>query len=752
MCRLLVLLVALVAVLPAAAEGPREFVQAVEFPYYLLPRPLWERELVWLKTIGVRTVAFSIPWSWHQTEAGVYDFTGTTSPRRDLVGLVRTLRRLEMRAWVRPLPPVKGMVSAGYPAVHDGRAQRAWLNALEQQLATQTASHGGPVAYVEGRSLAIDAPAPPAPVTTVSARDTAAMARSRKAIAAAHGALLWEEVEDSLYPAGWAADAAALWHEGAVGLNGEERPTVAVLRRNADLVTRWSAVFPALRETALSKPAVKWPAGVSAVGVVSGLASAAVVTNSGTAPFVGEVRIREPLTRRILIIPGVAVPPGESLWLPVSVSLGVDGLCQNCSVFSPAEHIVYATAELHTVEFENGTLAMEFAAPVAGEAVLQLARQPSGPFLAGGRPAKFDWDEKTLRVRLPIPAGQGPARRVRIALAMEAPETSAFFVDARRLIAGQINVVSTSYSSPEIAARSRLRLPSGYTAQPTVKSPVEIDYAVNVPADAAHGDWVNLALEADGVLMGRARLQLFRPASVRWSEAVRVHFGQAELAVDSPVAPMDAKAGRTIEIVIRNNSPQIQSCRVEAAGRGLSFSPPRTEIAIGAMMERPVSLRVFPDGAPAGLAGWRLRVTGCATLDLPMRLLLVPRGQSVAWSADLDGDGTPEWILENQKVRAVFSARDGGRWQEFTWKDTGTNFLPAGGAWAAPVAVLVRAADGALEFVAQEWKRTVRLGANGLEVEQTTALPADGIAAGKRDGAWLEVVHESPSRTRFALQ
>ena len=55
------------------------------------------------------------------------------------------------------------------------------------------------------------------------------------------------------------------------------------------------------------------------------------------------------------------------------MSLGPDGLCRECTNFSAAEHIVYATAELLSVEFENGILAMEFAAPAAGEAILQLA-------------------------------------------------------------------------------------------------------------------------------------------------------------------------------------------------------------------------------------------------------------------------------------------------------------------------------------------------------------------------------------------
>src|SRR6267143_1104419 len=43
---------AFVALLAAANGFAAEFVQAVEFPYYHHPRPLWERELVWLKNIG----------------------------------------------------------------------------------------------------------------------------------------------------------------------------------------------------------------------------------------------------------------------------------------------------------------------------------------------------------------------------------------------------------------------------------------------------------------------------------------------------------------------------------------------------------------------------------------------------------------------------------------------------------------------------------------------------------------------------
>ena len=79
----LVLLCTAALLAPALHAAPRaEFVQAVEFPYHQYPRHLWERELVWLKNIGIRTVAFSIV------------APSPSDPRADLVGFLKILRRL----------------------------------------------------------------------------------------------------------------------------------------------------------------------------------------------------------------------------------------------------------------------------------------------------------------------------------------------------------------------------------------------------------------------------------------------------------------------------------------------------------------------------------------------------------------------------------------------------------------------------------------------------------------------------------
>jgi hypothetical protein len=605
---------------------------------------------------------------------------------------------------------------------------------------------------VEGRALAIDAAAPPSPVTTISAIDAAASARSREAMSSARGALLWTDVEDALYPAGWAANPATLLRQGAVALSGEENPATAALRRDAALLRGWARLFAGLHRVTLPKPAAgHWPEGVSAVELVSPAASALNITNASQKPFHDDLRVVEPLTRRALVVPGVSVGPGQSLWLPLSVSLGPDGLCRECTNFAPTEHVVYATAELLSIESENGILAMEFAAPEPGEVILQLARRPTGPFLAAGMPTEFDWDEPHMRARLKIPAGTGQGHRVRIGIAIEPPDTSAFFNDLHRLVIGRGNTVSTVYSSAEVAARSRLRLPEGYTATPTTRSPNEIDYEIAVPADAIHGDFASLALEADGVALGRARVQLFRAASVRLLSGMQLHFGpRTEITPDPPIAAIDPKGGN-LEISIRNNSSQIQTYHLEPAGKGMEFLPPKTDLSIGPTDERRVEFRVFPAEGASSVRDWTLTVAGGASLAVPMRVVLVPRTAAVVWTADLDGGGAPEWILESAKVRAVFSTQDGGRWMEFTWKDTNTNFLPEMGIFAQAGPVEVRQNGDALEFTGKGWKRTVTLQGAALTVEQSTPLPPETLTTEKRGNLTLTVERPVPTRAVYGL-
>jgi hypothetical protein len=172
---------------------------------------------------------------------------------------------------------------------------------------------------------------------------------------------------------------------------------------------------------------------------------------------------------------------------------------------------------------------------------------------------------------------------------------------------------------------------------------------------------------------------------------------------------------------------------------------------VGGAAERRLSLRVFARQEGSGLRSWNLRVSGAADLDLPMRALLVPRGQTVVWSADLDSDGSPEWVLESRQVRAVFSGQDGGRWMEFTWKDGNLNFLPVQGMLAGPGPVEAHAAGDALELAGKGWKRTARLVDGTLTIDQTAPLPPERLAPERRGNVGLSVERSSPSRAVYRL-
>ena len=296
-------------------------------------------------------------------------------------------------------------------------------------------------------------------------------------------------------------------------------------------------------------------------------------------------------------------------------------------------------------------------------------------------------------------------------------------------------------------------MPEGFTAAPTSKSPNEIDYEIATPAEAVHGEYADLALEADGVALGRAHLQMFRPVSVRLMEAMQIHFGtEAELTPDPPIAPIEPKSGSNLELSLRNNWPGIQNYTLQAAGDGLDFFPPKSDVAVDAGAERRAPLRVFAHEGVDGLRDWHLKVSGGASQDLPMRVVLLPRGRTVAWSADLDGDGSPEWVLETQKVRAIFSAQDGGRWMEFNWKDTNLNFLPPQGAFAAVGPVEVHASGDTLTFTGNGWKRTVRLTDTTLTIEQSTPLPADKLTGERRGNLEFRIEHPAAARAAYSLK
>jgi len=164
------------------------------------------------------------------------------------------------------------------------------------------------------------------------------------------------------------------------------------------------------------------------------------------------------------------------------------------------------------MEYENGILALEFAAPNAARS---FSISPASP------PARSS-PEANPRLRLgrnhqtrapPHPAGKGAGNRVRIGLAIEAPDATAFFDSARVLLIGETNNLIAQFSSDAILQRSRLRAaPELHITQTRQRRPAQKRLPHRVPDTVIHGDRTELALEADGARMSHANPEYMRPS------------------------------------------------------------------------------------------------------------------------------------------------------------------------------------------------------------------------------------------------
>jgi len=608
---------AAVLILLSAAVAPA-WVESVEFPWNACPKPLWEAELVWLKNIGITHV--SLP------------------PARDvpqLTEVLRIIRRLGMEADLEgPVPDA---------------------------LLPLTRAHGGP--------LTDPLPGPP---VRLSALSPAAVTRSRDLLISGTGALLWTDAEETLGADGY--------RPGAVNFAGEETLATVPLLRSARLAAYWSGTFPSLRRmpgaSALrpaavpGKPVPPAPS-VSQFTGENGISVVSIVNKSAKA-WAGGVRVFYPAAKRAISIPGIAVPANDALWLPVNVPLTAGPLCKDCSAFGNAGHLVYATAELTAMEYENGILAMEFAAPSAGEVVLQLSREPSGPLIAGGMPAAFQWDDHNLRARLTIPAGKGRDKHVRIGLAIEPPDATAFFDDARVLIIGETNRLAAQFSSEAIARRSRLRSAPPFAAeQEAGKEPLGLIYRITVPGTAIHGDHADLAIEADGTQMSHARPRLLEPVELRFPDAIDVHLASnAVLPLFPATVSLNQRAGRDLIVAVRNNAPEIRNFQLEPKAEGLEFLPVKLEVTVGASVSREVTFRVFARDATPGLHTGSVVVSGAASSSEPIQFAVFPEGGAVAFST---GGFS---LIESAKLRASFLP---GRWLELVNKENNRNLLASTG-------------------------------------------------------------------------
>ncbi|MBI3665208.1 MAG: beta-galactosidase [Acidobacteria bacterium] len=739
------------------------FVYSATFVYYDYPKDLWPARLVRLKGMGFNTVQIPPRREDPPGEAG----------DRDLIDLLRLARRLGLRVWLDGetaapelqafwssrggpiLEDLAGIHASWFPPVGSSPAIPRLLGPADlvslQQLIKRQAARGRFPPLVS----AFDAGWPAGEEGRLRPSDASNYLLATR--------LLLADGAKVLNCAAVLEGLSAGDREPALSLSDEPRSHAAVFSRNGALVTHFgrllATLHPAERPPAGEPPLVAMLPGAQQkpnsqlrLGLLASRAPRSPVfisalNFSADRPVAGVLTVTDPRTHRRLRLRNLNLPPRQALLMPINLVLATPEVCPTCSAFAPDERIVSATAELTSVVFENGVLSMEFVAPGEGELVMELAREPHGPVLTAARIRSLDWDEKTRTLRVRIPAGRPPDFRSRVGLGVQEPDSSVFLKAPPRLVIGSTVLVTASFSSPEMAARSRLLVPSGWRVKAEPGRPDEMEYAVEVPADSVPGDAATISVEMEGRVAQSAALPLTPPVSVRVRPEDALHLRRdTGLPIRPHLASLSLPSRRMYQIYLRNYYDEIKTFEVSAAGDGLVFSPPRQEISIGPNLEREATLSAVPSIPRSDLYRWNLEVRdGARKIVTPLVLAVIAEGESLAYEMDLDRDGFPELVLENQKLRAVFSPRHNGRSDEFLLKDAGVNAFSGAAVLEAGSPLEGRVTGpGRIELRTAEMVRRISLGGKDsfFEVEQSGG-PADWKVS-------TSLVDE-PGKTRFTI-
>ena len=98
-------------------DGKPFFFLGGAFFYERIPRSRWRESMQRMRELGANTLDLYVPWNWHELADGDFDFTGRTSPRRDLREVLRLGKELGFYFIVRPGPVIRNeWRNGGYPA------------------------------------------------------------------------------------------------------------------------------------------------------------------------------------------------------------------------------------------------------------------------------------------------------------------------------------------------------------------------------------------------------------------------------------------------------------------------------------------------------------------------------------------------------------------------------------------------------------------------------------------------------------
>ncbi len=98
-------------------DGKPFFFFGGAFFYERIPPERWRAAMLAMRRVGANTLDLYVPWNWHETADGEFDFDGHTNARRNLRGVLRLARELGFHLIVRPGPVIRNeWRNGGYPA------------------------------------------------------------------------------------------------------------------------------------------------------------------------------------------------------------------------------------------------------------------------------------------------------------------------------------------------------------------------------------------------------------------------------------------------------------------------------------------------------------------------------------------------------------------------------------------------------------------------------------------------------------
>ncbi len=80
------------------------FLNSGEIHYFRIKRELWDKHLDAAKEAGLTTVSTYVPWAFHESVEGTFDFDGSTGPERDLQGWLERCQARGLHCIVKPGP------------------------------------------------------------------------------------------------------------------------------------------------------------------------------------------------------------------------------------------------------------------------------------------------------------------------------------------------------------------------------------------------------------------------------------------------------------------------------------------------------------------------------------------------------------------------------------------------------------------------------------------------------------------------